>query len=316
LPLGGTLLGVTELHDADVPEPFLIAILGDGFTKEEDRQFLKFAHLIVSALRTTRPFSDNMAAIRVIAVRAASEESGITDCPHRGVPRNTFYGVRGYYPSPSRTPTGAGYVGMDNWEDLYLTADKAGVPVPDLFIMVANCAVYGGSGWPDRRMAFVCTGVIAYGPLVLGQAALHESGHAIADLADEYFGQCYAVWNEDWTGRFPNVVPASHAETASWYTPAIDVHAWDATGCSFPGCNGEHNEPGSAYTGIGLYYGGHFVESQPAVVPCDEWARGGEFHRSESECRMRYVDAPFCAVCAGEIEAVLLDTVGTPPQAP
>jgi hypothetical protein len=321
--LDPSVYGGTETpRTAVVDDPYTIVIVGDGFTEEEREDYLTVAEAIAAKFEVTPPFSDHLDRITLQILVTYSVESGITKCPEPDMIRDTFYGVTGEYeglPQP-------GYVGLSSWENLYLQADAAlDGAIVDLFIVVANCDTYGGSGQVDHRTALVTTPRADDGTPdteLIAELVMHESGHAVANLAEEYFGQCYegtalewwpcsdaAAFLEDldcttmqtqasWYG-WPNVVHASTAEEAWWKAGAetdaeggfLHVHFCEGVGCS--SCGGTHGTHED--DGLGLYWGSHFVEPGFAGECSSE--AGADFYRPAADCRMRGLGQPFCEAC-------------------
>jgi hypothetical protein len=285
---------------------FDIVILGDGFIDDNLWLFDQRALDIANALLTMPPFSTMAATINVHAVRVVSEESGITDCPAASTPRRTFFEMRGNFGGQGF----AGFVGTDVPERIYAAAEWI-APREDLeiFLMLANCNIDGGSAFPDLRLACGTMGT----PLAkAANVAAHEIAHVAAGVCEEYIS-CVA---HDPMFVYPNQGTSEQvqADTITWKALA--------TAAELDGSNAfravhVHGDPFDAddepivaphLTGmLGLYWGCQdaLVDSLPGNPyqdPC-----GAQFFRAMARCRMRRTKFPFCRVCEAKIaEAILL----------
>jgi hypothetical protein len=148
-----------------------IAILAEGYKKEEMEKFIRDAGRMTDSLLKVEPFASLQSAFNVYAVKSPSEQSG-TDIPGRGIYVNTLYNSTFYTFNISR------YLTTTDLKSVYDQA--AGVPY-DYLIVLVNSAEYGGGGFCN--FLSVCTADHS----VSSKVFIHEFGHEFAGLGDEYY---------------------------------------------------------------------------------------------------------------------------------
>jgi len=161
-----------RLHDAGDPATKLdFLILGDGYTAAERGKFERDARRLVDTLFATSPFKERQRDINVWGLVPPSAQSGISR-PSQGIYK--------------RSPVGATYDAFDS-ERYVLTFDNkafrdiaANAPYEVVEILV-NGATYGGGGIYGLYSTVAADSVWA--PYIF----VHEFGHHIAGLADEYY---------------------------------------------------------------------------------------------------------------------------------
>ncbi len=287
---------------------FDVVILGDGFTDVELPIFDARALAIANALMTMPPFS-TMAGSH----QRACGPSGIRRIrdyrlSEQRRPRRTFFEMRGNFNGGGF----AGFVGTDVPERIYLAAEWI-APREDLevFLMLANCNIDGGSAFPDLQLACGTMGTLM--PKAANIAA-HEMAHAVASVCEEYI----SCVDHDPMFVYPNQATEEdkQADLISWKalaTPAeldgknafLAVHV---LGDPFD----TNNEPIVAphLTGmLGLYWG--CQDGDPKIAgpnACDPYQdpRGGPFYRPMARCKMRRSFFPFCRVCETKIAEAIV----------
>ena len=169
LPEAGALI---RLHDAGPPSEKLdLLILGDGYTARERGKFERDAKRLLAILFATSPFKEREHDINVWGLVPASAQSGISrPSQHRH----------------QRTPLGATYDAFDS-ERYVLTfenkafRDLAASAPYDLVEILVNSATYGGGGIYNLYSTVAADS--EWAPYIF----VHEFGHHIAALADEYY---------------------------------------------------------------------------------------------------------------------------------
>lgn len=282
----------------DTSDHFNIVILGDGFQEGELDIFDERATEVAEGLLLTEPFAGQADLINIFVVRAVSDESGITNVPVGSGTKRTYFKVAGDWQNSGYV----GYLGTPNPEYIRDAASEA-VPVDRIGMMItlANCDTDGGSGWGDLKMAFLPNHPLT--PVT----AVHEAGHAIADLAEEYIGGC----PHDPLRPHPN--QATEAERVEGAVPWLELatpsekvdgrlkheYLYPATyNASYGNPTSAPPDPGA----FGVWWGCQdFDESDDPTCAADtrpyDDPRGRNFFRPASECRMRYEDVGFCRVC-------------------
>lgn len=173
---------VASILGGDPHSSLDLAILGEGYTKAERELFRKDFEKAARTLLDQEPFSSLRNHINLYAVLRPSQESGC-DEPQRGVWRRTALGCRFFsFGSPR-------YLLTEN--NLALRETARVVPY-DLPIIMVNHDRYGGGGIYNLYCTFTAHGRWA------GYLLVHELGHALAGLADEYYTSDVAS-----TGLYP-----------------------------------------------------------------------------------------------------------------
>ena len=161
-----------RLHDAGDPARKLdLLILGDGYTAAERGKFERDARRLMRVLFATSPFKERERDINVWGLVPAAPQSGVSR-PSQGLHR--------------RSPVGATYDAFDS-ERYILTFDNrafrdlaANAPY-DVVEILTNSATYGGGGIYGLYSTVAADS--AWAPYIF----IHEFGHHLAALADEYY---------------------------------------------------------------------------------------------------------------------------------
>jgi hypothetical protein len=161
-----------KLHERGDPAAKLdLLILGDGYTSAERGKFERDAKRLVAVLFATSPFKERENDINVWGLSPASTDSGISS------PSQHIY---------KRTPVGTMYDTFDS-ERYVLTErnrefrDLAANAPYDVVEILTNSEKYGGGGIYNLYSTVAADSVWA--PYIF----VHEFGHHLAGLADEYY---------------------------------------------------------------------------------------------------------------------------------
>ncbi|WP_053991714.1 M64 family metallopeptidase [Mangrovimonas sp. TPBH4] len=204
-------------------------VMGDGYTGEEQDQFITDVTNFSNFLFSQSPFLEYEDYFNLYAIKVISNESGAShpgnapDEPSTAVPItiiDNYFGSSFDNYNIHRllyTPNSA----------LIATVLATNVPEYDEGIVLVNTPYYGGSG---GDFAICSTGIAAT------EIAIHELGHTFADLKDEYyagdvyFGEAYNMTQENnpelikWKNWFNtnNIGAYSYGTSglsATWYKP-------------------------------------------------------------------------------------------------
>jgi len=168
-PPAGELIALQRTGDPSHKVDLLL--LGDGYTARERAKFEKDARRLMDVLFSASPFKERRNDFNVWGLCPPSAQSGISR-PSLGVHR--------------RSPVGATYDAFGT-ERYILTFDNrafrdlASHAPYDLVEIVANASTYGGGG------IFNLYGTVAADSRWAPYIFVHEFGHHVAGLADEYF---------------------------------------------------------------------------------------------------------------------------------
>lgn len=159
------------LKSGSPQEKIDVAIVAEGYTKEEAEQFYKDAQVAVEAILAHEPFGTYKDRFNFVAIALESKDSGVS------VPREGLW---------KDTAVGSNYDTF--YSDRYLTTScvwkmhdaLCGIPYEHLVIL-ANTDTYGGGGIYN---SYTLTTALHkdFKPVVV-----HEFGHSFAGLADEYY---------------------------------------------------------------------------------------------------------------------------------
>ncbi len=161
----------TIMENGEPEKKVDIVVLGDGYTKEEMDKFHGDAQRLISALFSLEPYKSRKADFNIRAIDTPSPVSGVSR-PLPGIFK--------------RTPLSVHYSSFDS-ERYALTYDNRSVrdiasAVPYEFIVILiNERTYGGGG------IFRLYATVAADNAFSDYIIIHELGHHIAGLADEYY---------------------------------------------------------------------------------------------------------------------------------
>ncbi|MBN1348124.1 hypothetical protein JXJ21_01810 [candidate division KSB1 bacterium] len=198
-----------------------IAILAEGYTKNEQHKFKKDAQRVMKAFFEHEPFSRYKSQFNFRSVCAISLQSG-TDLPEQGIFKATAMDAQFYSLRISR------YLTVPRVKKIFGYAAR--VPF-DYIIVLVNSARYGGAGFYN----LYCT--VAADNANWQDILQHEFGHLFAGLADEYEAASLNIYSaevEPWeTNITTNAVPEQlkwrHLVADSVPLPTPDSLEYDHT---------------------------------------------------------------------------------------
>jgi hypothetical protein len=161
-----------KLHErGDPAEKLDLLILGDGYTAAERGKFERDARRLMGVLFATSPFKERERDINVWGLVPPSRDSGISR-PSDNVQK--------------RTPLGTMYDTFDSERYILTTENRAFRDIAanapyDVVEILVNTEKYGGGG------IYGLYSTVAADNLWAPYIFVHEFGHHLAGLADEYF---------------------------------------------------------------------------------------------------------------------------------
>ena len=264
------------LKNGNSSEKIDIAIVAEGYTKDERAKFYKDAQIAMEAILSHKPFDQYRDRFNFVAVALESTESGVS-VPINGEWResalnshfSTFYSDR--------------YLTTLHITELH--NQMVGIPY-EHFVILANTDTYGGGGI-FNSYTLTTTGHKSFKPVVV-----HEFGHSFAGLADEYFYDDQFVeyyypeaepWEQNITtlynfqSKWEDLLP----DGCERPTPLPNGNIWEKIA--------EGTNPDSL---IGLYEGGGYQ------------SKG--VYRPFVDCRMHTNSADaFCPICQRAISRII-----------
>lgn len=282
----GQVLGTTRIID-NGPAATLwnVVILGDGYRAQEMARYRDDAQRACEVLFDTPPFDQRRSVINVFRVDVTSTDSGADD-PAAGSCAGTGATARTYFDA---TFCGDGRLQrllvVNTGTALATASDQ--VPEWSVATMIVNSTVHGGSGGP----------VAVFSRAAQAQEiALHELGHTVFGLADEYdylAGCGVDVSHDIYSGpepAEPNVTKESDRASIKWRNligPTTQPPAM-----TNPDCTQCDRRPSPVPEGtVSAFEGARYFHCR--------------LFRPEHRCKMFELGRPFCAVCRRSILQVL-----------
>jgi hypothetical protein len=194
---------VNVIHGEGAPaEKVDFVILGDGYSHEEMEKFRKDSKRLSEYLLSTEPFASHKADIVIRSVETPSEPGGVNK-PHQGVFRRSSLSVSyGAFDSERYA------LSFDN-----KTIRNVASAVPyDFMVIIINERTYGGGGIYNLYTTVAADNKFSEYIMV------HEMGHHLAGLADEYYTSSVAyeqqpVTVEPWE---PNITALKDPLNLKW----------------------------------------------------------------------------------------------------
>ncbi len=253
----------TLIHNGPSDKRLDVAIMGDGYAADEMTLFEQDVDSIIQSFHDIEPMKSYIKHFNFHRVNLISKQSGIDDRWQK--PRfkaKSAVGAHFSFISPRRL------VGWD-WR-AYQLARRARVP-HDSILVVVNTPRRGGA-----TRFWLTVGYASRNSEDFPRIMIHEAGHSIAKLMDEYTGEIPDLKFLDQVS-IPNFLPFANTSTSAKNPP---WKAWieQETVCPTPltdalpmGKVGAIQ--GAAYTECGAY-------------------------RPTRDCMMRRHSQPFCPVCS------------------
>ncbi|GAA1272684.1 M64 family metallopeptidase [Streptomyces javensis] len=189
-----------------------VVFIGDGYTAGQQEDFHADARSKWEQMSAVQPYASYKDLFNVWTVDAVSNQSGVSGDPSRDVVKDTALGS---------------YFWCDDIERL-LCVDTAKVesyaakaPQADLVVVLSNSTKYGGAGYTlTSQVGYDGIATAASDHADSDQIAVHETGHSLGKLADEYFYPEYGTY----TGAEPDESNATKlsaaqltAQQKKWY---------------------------------------------------------------------------------------------------
>ena len=193
-----TTFPVHVIHKAgDDKENFVIVIMGDGYTLEEQDKFLQDAAEKARGMLTWSPYKEYSDRINIYAVQAVSNESGISKYGGKSV--DTYFHVAAHGKALVFTSGGTDKAKTlrEELEESYL---DAGANVGTIHVLCNSEGSFGASH--NSLFSFSANSEDNQNGTVMA----HEIAHSIGRLGDEY---------ERYTNN-PNTSDTTNPETIKW----------------------------------------------------------------------------------------------------
>lgn len=262
-----------------------VVILGDGYLRKQldkDGAFYQDANSFRDHFLAEVPFKFYREMFNFYAVFVESYDEGAEDHPKEDKKRNAFdstYGVGGIERLLQFQNPGAVFEAAKN------------APAVDIIFVLVNDARYGGSGGYVRdgnSWRFIPAPCFSAHGVASLQVAIHELGHSLANLGDEYVDPTVAANYPFPRGRrdldAPNLTLTR--KLTSDDPDYLREHLKWGHFLDLPGAKGV----------VGLYEGAYF--------------RATGVYRPSERCKMRNYADPYCPVCQEAIVRRLFQITG------
>lgn len=211
-----------------------LVFVGDGYTSSQLGTYANHVNSQANAFFNMEPMRRYESYFNVHRVDVVSNESGVDNDPDPGILRDTAMDMAYWCGNTERL--------------LCVSVGKAlgfanQAPDVDFVVAVANSSKYGGAGYSSSNL-----GTVSGGNSSASQIMIHELGHAMGNLADEYtYGG-----PTNYSGPEPGAPNSSKLDSVAMASSGNKWAAW--LGESFPGFdNLVSTFEGSSYSDFGVY---------------------------------------------------------------
>ncbi|MEW9519877.1 M64 family metallopeptidase [Streptomyces tubercidicus] len=160
-----------------------VVFIGDGYTAAQQEDFHSDVRAKWAKMSAVEPYATYRGLFNVWAVDAVSKDSGVSGDPTQDVVRNTALNSAFFCDGTERL------LCVDTGK---VESYAAKAPAADLVVVLSNSAKYGGAGYNDISSQVGYDGIATASSDndQSDQIAVHETGHSLGKLADEYdYGQ-------------------------------------------------------------------------------------------------------------------------------
>ena len=243
------------LSNGSVSNRLNIVFLSEGYTTNQLAQFLVDSTNAINGLLAAQPYAEYRNYVNAFAIAVASNQSG-SDHPSYPQFRDTYFNST-YDPVSDlliTIPTNS--TGQGKVDSLLQTF----VPRCHLPILLVNDIAYGGSDGFDKT-------AIASSQSSSFDILVHETGHVLANLGDEY------------TNAYPGFPDTEEPNTTRETRPDfLKWKNWIDTNTPLP------TPPTGGFANtVGLFQGAHYHTTN--------------WYRPKLDCAMNHFGVPFCEVC-------------------
>ncbi|MEU6120615.1 M64 family metallopeptidase [Streptomyces sp. NPDC047123] len=190
-----------------------VVFIGDGYTAAQQEDFHADVRAKWAKISAVEPYASYKDLFNVWAVDAVSRESGVSNDPAEGTAKDTALGSAFFCDGIERL------LCVDTTK-VESYASKAADP--DLVIVLANSTKYGGAGYNDITSPSGYDGIATASSdnAQSDQVAVHETGHSLGKLADEYWYDEYGTYTgaEPWESNTSKLTADQlTAQQKKWY---------------------------------------------------------------------------------------------------
>ena len=211
-----------------------LVFVGDGYKAEDLNSYAVHVNNAINAFFGIEPLQSYQGLFNVHRIDVISNESGVDNDPTNGINRDTAMNMAFWCSGIERLlciDTSLAWSYANN------------APDTDAILAVANSSMYGGAGYTSAEI-----GTFAGANNAATDIAIHEMGHSLANLADEYhYGDGTTYSGPERTERNASIytatqMAASGTKWAAWL--GENDWAWDGLVDTYEG---------AVYSQYGIY---------------------------------------------------------------
>ncbi|ARZ68401.1 hypothetical protein SMD11_2753 [Streptomyces albireticuli] len=190
-----------------------VVFVGDGYTGAEQADFRADARAKWEKIAAVEPYASYRQLFNVWAVGAVSRQSGVSGDPVQGVEKDTALRSAFFCDGIERL------LCVDTGR---VESYAAKAPAADLVVVLSNSAKYGGAGYNDvvSQVGYDGIATASSDHPKSDQVAVHETGHSLGKLADEYQYDEYGTYTgaEPWEVNISKLrADEQAAQRRKWY---------------------------------------------------------------------------------------------------
>ena len=220
------IAGVTTLVNNGPPSNRIdLVFVGDGYRVEDLSTYEAHVNNAMGDFFGIEPLQSYLPLFNVHRVDVISNETGVDNDPVEGIEKDTAMDMGFWCSGIERllcVDTSLAWSFANN------------VPSTDAILAVANSTMYGGAGYSWAEI-----GTFSGGNSAATDVAIHEFGHSLANLADEYFYNGDTYTGDEPSERNASIYNASEMESngtkwANWLGESEGP--WDGICSTYEGC--------------------------------------------------------------------------------
>ncbi|MFI1796811.1 M64 family metallopeptidase [Streptomyces sp. NPDC020379] len=204
---------ISVVRNGPVGSKLDVVFVGDGYTAAQQGDFHTAVRAKWAKMSAVEPYASYKNLFNVWAVDAVSHDSGVSGDPGKDVVKDTALRSAFFCDGIERL------LCVDTGR---VESYAAKAPAADLVVVLSNSTKYGGAGYNDvvSKVGYDGIATASSDNAKSDQIAVHETGHSLGKLADEYQYDEYGTY----TGAEPaqaNITRLSAAEMTAqrqkWY---------------------------------------------------------------------------------------------------
>ncbi|WP_344031656.1 M64 family metallopeptidase [Streptomyces luteireticuli] len=175
------------VRNGPVQDKLDVVFIGDGYTADQQGDFHAAVRAKWAKMSAVEPYASYRGLFNVWAVDAVSRDSGVSGDPGKDVVKDTALRSAFFCDGIERL------LCVDTGR---VEAYAAKAPAADLVVVLSHSAKYGGAGYNDvvSKVGYEGIATASSDDPRSDQIAVHETGHSLGKLADEYQYDDYGTY--------------------------------------------------------------------------------------------------------------------------